>query len=165
MPPLVAALVETALLMLGAYGAGCVLGLAARSMALTVASGRRRAVNRQVSDRPSLQFAAALRDAARGALPGPAVGVPPTRAAVALARVAEVAERAPGLHDLTLLKGIGAHTARVLNELGIRSVEDVLALDEARIAEIEKRLGFRGRVARDGWIEQARWLVGKDEAA
>jgi predicted flap endonuclease-1-like 5' DNA nuclease len=84
------------------------------------------------------------------------------------------AESAPGAppaanhgdRPLTTLKGLGPKVAARLEELGIATVGDLAALDEAQAAGVDARLGpFTGRMARDRWLEQARLLTAGDDKA
>jgi predicted flap endonuclease-1-like 5' DNA nuclease len=67
--------------------------------------------------------------------------------------------------DLTRIKGLGPKAQAMLNGIGIRRYAQLCELDPARAAEIDNRLGaFKGRLFRDRWIEQARYLD-KDDIA
>jgi predicted flap endonuclease-1-like 5' DNA nuclease len=66
---------------------------------------------------------------------------------------------------LTQLKGLGPKVAARLNELGIGSVAQMAALDDETAADVDDQLGtFAGRLARDRWVEQARFLAAGDRA-
>ena len=58
-----------------------------------------------------------------------------------------------------MLKGIGPALAKKLNGLGITRFADIAAMDAAKIEEVEDVIGFKGRVARDNWQDQARSLM------
>ena len=61
--------------------------------------------------------------------------------------------------DLTVIRGIGPRLAVLLNSLGIFHLRQIARWSEADIAEIDTRLGaFKGRIARDNWVEQANLL-------
>jgi len=61
--------------------------------------------------------------------------------------------------DLTRIKGLGPKAQAALAGLGIHRYAQLAALDPAQAAEIDARLGaFKGRLFRDRWIEQARFL-------
>lgn len=71
----------------------------------------------------------------------------------------------PDGDDLTRLKGIGPKLAVRLNELGITRFADLAALDETAARALDAQLGnFQGRMTRDRWIEQARFLAAGDKA-
>lgn len=69
----------------------------------------------------------------------------------------------PGDRPVTLLKGLGPKVAARLAELGVTTVADMAALDATQAETIDARLGpFTGRMTRDRWVEQARFLAAGD---
>lgn len=60
--------------------------------------------------------------------------------------------------DLTRIKGIGPKRSGQLNELGIYHFKQIAAWSEAETRWVDDYLGSPGRVARDGWVQQARLL-------
>nr|WP_047166751.1 hypothetical protein [Sphingomonas sp. Y57] len=67
--------------------------------------------------------------------------------------------------DLTRIKGLGPKAQTVLAGLGVHRFEQLAALDPAQAAELDARLGaFKGRIFRDRWVEQARYLEQGDIA-
>ena len=65
--------------------------------------------------------------------------------------------------DLTRIKGLGPKIATLLRGLGITRFDQIAAWSEADVARIDPQLGtFQGRIARDNWIEQARYLSAGD---
>ena len=67
--------------------------------------------------------------------------------------------------DLKRIHGIDAAIEKALNSIGIRSY---LQIGEWRMSDIDRvsvRLGFRGRVERENWIEQAQVLSRDGETA
>lgn len=66
---------------------------------------------------------------------------------------------------VTLLKGLGPKVSTALAERGITTVGQLAVLDDDRAAALDAEMGpFRGRMARDRWIEQARFLAMGDRA-
>ena len=62
--------------------------------------------------------------------------------------------------DLKRISGVGPKLEQLLNENGIMRFEQIAALDEAGIDELNEQLGsFRGRIERDDWITQAKELA------
>lgn len=61
--------------------------------------------------------------------------------------------------DLKAIAGIGPKLEKVLNDLGIWTFAQVAGLAAAEIAWLDDYLAFRGRIDRDGWVEQAAKLV------
>lgn len=63
------------------------------------------------------------------------------------------------------LKGLGPKVAARLAELGVTSVGQIAALDDDGAQALDAQLGaFRGRLERDRWVEQARFLAAGDRA-
>ena len=64
---------------------------------------------------------------------------------------------------VTQLKGLGPKVAARLGELGIATVGQLAALDHDAAQRLDAQLGgFSGRLERDRWIEQARFLAAGD---
>lgn len=82
----------------------------------------------------------------------PAAARPPAK------RKAAAAATPAARDDLLKIKGIGPKIAAVLNALGVTAFAQIAAWTPADIALIEDKIEFRGRVAREKWIEQARDL-------
>ncbi len=69
----------------------------------------------------------------------------------------------PADRPVTALKGLGPKVATALADRGITTVGQIAALDTADADALDADLGaFRGRMARDRWIEQARFLAAGD---
>ena len=67
--------------------------------------------------------------------------------------------------DLRKIKGIGPKLNTLLGELGVARYDQIAAWTAADVAEIDPYLGtFKGRIERDGWIEQAGFLARGDIA-
>lgn len=60
--------------------------------------------------------------------------------------------------DLTQIKGIGPKRCGQLNELGIYHFKQIAAWSEAETRWVDDYLASPGRIARDGWVQQARLL-------
>ena len=68
--------------------------------------------------------------------------------------------------DLTRIKGVGAKLSARLNELGITSLSQIAAWNNADIERIDPQLGrFEGRIRRDDWVRQAQLLLSGDMSA
>ena len=61
--------------------------------------------------------------------------------------------------DLTLIGGVGEKIGEKLNAMGIYHFWQVAAMGEVDIEKVESDLGFKGRVEREDWIEQAKELM------
>ena len=65
--------------------------------------------------------------------------------------------------DLTRIKGLGPKIATLLRSLDVTRFDQIAAWSEADVARIDPQLGtFQGRIARDNWIDQARYLSAGD---
>lgn len=65
--------------------------------------------------------------------------------------------------DLTRIKGLGPKIAALLHGLGITRFDQIAAWSAADVARIDPQLGaFQGRIARDNWVEQSRYLSAGD---
>lgn len=60
--------------------------------------------------------------------------------------------------DLERIRGIGAVLKQRLNDLGITTFAQIAAFNEADLARVDEVLNFKGRIAREGWVEQAKAL-------
>ncbi|WP_286183857.1 polyhydroxyalkanoate depolymerase [Labrenzia sp. R4_1] len=60
--------------------------------------------------------------------------------------------------DLTAISGVGPKLQAALNEAGIFHYWQIASLTDEQIEALDSKLDFRGRMARDNWIEQARQL-------
>ncbi len=68
-----------------------------------------------------------------------------------------------GERPVIQIKGLGPKVAARLAELGITNVGQIAALDTSEAERLDAQLGaFTGRIARDRWIEQARFLAAGD---
>ncbi|MEM9044945.1 MAG: helix-hairpin-helix domain-containing protein [Pseudomonadota bacterium] len=83
----------------------------------------------------------------------------PVTAAGVVETVPQIDLEASEPDDLTKIKGIGRKLAAQLNELGISSLAEIAAWSDDDIAEIDKKLRFKGRITRDDWVGQARLLI------
>ncbi|MBF9042078.1 50S ribosomal protein L21 [Rhodobacterales bacterium HKCCE4037] len=80
------------------------------------------------------------------------------------AKKAKTAEAAPaadaaGADDLKQLSGVGPALEKKLHEAGVTTFAQIAAWTEADIAEMDEKLSFKGRIEREGWVEQAKKIV------
>jgi predicted flap endonuclease-1-like 5' DNA nuclease len=89
-----------------------------------------------------------------------------TEAAIAAELPREtVAEAAGEVDDLRKIKGVGPKLVTLLASLGVTRFSQIAAWTEADIDTIDAQLGtFTGRVRRDSWVEQAKFLAAGDVA-
>ena len=71
------------------------------------------------------------------------------------------AARDGGPDDLKMIKGVGPKLESLLHDLGIYHFDQIAGWGPAEVAWMDDNLaGFKGRVSRDDWIDQARVLAG-----
>ena len=61
--------------------------------------------------------------------------------------------------DLKRIRGIGVLIERKLNALGVTNYEDIAHWTSEDIDRVSQQLDFKGRIQREGWVEQARILA------
>ena len=66
--------------------------------------------------------------------------------------------------DLTKIKGIGPKLSKRLNALGIYHFKQIAEWSEDQAQWVDDYLAFKGRVAREAWISQARILSANGSA-
>lgn len=104
-------------------------------------------------------------------VPVPAPASPPEAVATPVSEPspAPVAEPNPSVptdaNTLTQIKGLGPKLAATLGQHGITRIEQIAALTPDAAAALDAKLGsFKGRMARDRWVEQAQLLSANDRA-
>ena len=97
--------------------------------------------------------------------PAPVIAVkaPPASEAAQPERLPELLNAARGgqADDLKQIKGVGPKLEAALNGLGIFHYDQIADWSAAEAAWVDDRLSFKGRIARGGWIDQARLLAGR----
>lgn len=74
------------------------------------------------------------------------------------------AARGDGPDDLKKIKGVGPKLEELLHTLGVYHFDQIANWTAGEVAWVDDNLeGFKGRVSRDGWVEQARLLSGGGE--
>ena len=67
--------------------------------------------------------------------------------------------------DLRRIKGVGPKLVALLHSLGVTRYAQIAAWTEADIDRIDPQLGaFAGRIRRDSWVDQAKFLAAGDTA-
>lgn len=102
---------------------------------------------------------------AAAAASAPATPVAPAAAPDAAGKPAALkAARAGGADNLKLIKGVGPKLEGVLNGIGIYHFDQIAAWSSAEVDWADNNLvGFKGRVSRDGWVDQAKILASGGE--
>jgi NADH-quinone oxidoreductase subunit E len=74
------------------------------------------------------------------------------------------APRDGGADDLKQIKGVGPKLEAMLHKLGFFHFDQIAKWTETEVAWVDENLeGFKGRVSRDGWVDQARRLSAGQE--
>jgi large subunit ribosomal protein L21 len=84
----------------------------------------------------------------------------PKAAKKAAAPKAEAAApAAAGADDLKQLSGVGPALEKKLHDAGVTTFAQIAAWGPEEIAEFDEKLSFKGRIEREGWVEQAKTLA------
>lgn len=74
------------------------------------------------------------------------------------------APRKSGADDLKLIKGVGPKMESLLHTLGFFHFDQVSKWSADEVSWVDQNLeGFKGRVSRDGWVDQAKSLAAGEE--
>lgn len=91
--------------------------------------------------------------------------LPDEPASASIPSPAPSGDRSAAEGPVTQLKGLGPKLADQLAALGITTVGQLAALSDDEAQALDGKLGaFSGRLARDRWLEQARFLAAGDRA-
>lgn len=84
--------------------------------------------------------------------------------AVSGARPSNLLDAAQGeADDLTKISGVGPKLNGVLNENGVFHFWQIAEWGPAEIAYMDDKLSFKGRIERDGWIDQAKQFAAESK--
>jgi large subunit ribosomal protein L21 len=93
----------------------------------------------------------------------PAKKATPKKDEAPKAEAAPKAKAAPkaaaGADDLKELSGVGPALEKKLHEAGVTTFAQIAAWGPEDIAEMDEKLSFKGRIEREGWVEQAKERV------
>ncbi|OAN79334.1 NADH-quinone oxidoreductase subunit E [Sulfitobacter sp. EhC04] len=74
------------------------------------------------------------------------------------------AARDSGADDLKMIKGVGPKLEKMLNEMGFFHYDQIAGWGAEEVAWVDQNLkGFKGRVSRDSWVDQATRLAAGEE--
>lgn len=149
-----------------------VLVVLALFVAWWIFAGSRRTRIERTGEAPSEGLPARRNQALIDAPPAQAeVELPPVTppglagAGEAVAAIARPVHETLPSDDLKKIKGIGPKVETLLNSLGVTRYSQIAAWDDAEIDRIDAQLGvFAGRIRRDDWPAQARYLETGDMA-
>ncbi|WP_159810469.1 50S ribosomal protein L21 [Litoreibacter roseus] len=80
----------------------------------------------------------------------------PKKAAAKKAAPKKAAKADEGADDLKKLSGVGPALEKKLNEAGVTTFAQIAAWTEDDVAAMDEKLSFKGRIEREGWIDQAK---------
>lgn len=106
-------------------------------------------------------------DAAPKAAPPKAAAKLATKPPTATQAASKLDDRPAGLDapkngkadDLKRISGVGPKLESVLNDLGIYHFDQISTWTKKEISWVDEYLRFKGRIDRDGWIDQAKTLA------
>ncbi|MBY6047042.1 50S ribosomal protein L21 [Vannielia litorea] len=119
-----------------AIGAGSVSGAA---VAAAVKAAPKKAAAKKAEEKPAAKKAEAPKEEKKAA---------PKKAA-----------KAEGGDDLKQLSGVGPALEKKLHEAGVTTFAQIAAWTDEDVAAMDEKLSFKGRIEREGWIEQAKKLA------
>ena len=90
---------------------------------------------------------------------GAAVAAVAKPAAKAAAKPKAAPKAAAGADDLKVLSGVGPALEKKLHAEGITTFAQIAVWNDADVETFGEKLSFKGRIEREGWIEQAKTLV------
>jgi NADH-quinone oxidoreductase subunit E len=108
---------------------------------------------------PAVHRAAPAATSATAPAPAAAAQAAPSSAPAAAAAPAATAASSAGDDDLKRLSGVGPALEKKLHEAGVTTFAQIAAWTASDIAEMDEKLSFKGRIERDGWVQQARELA------
>ncbi len=88
-----------------------------------------------------------------------AAAKPAKKAAPKAEAKAETAAEPAGADDLKKLSGVGPALEKKLIEGGVTTFAQIAAWTEEDVAAFDEKLNFKGRIEREGWIDQAKELA------
>jgi len=104
---------------------------------------------------PASNKGAAPKTAAKAAVAAKPAAAPKAAAASKAAKAAASA----GGDDLKKLSGVGPALEKKMNEAGVTSFAQIAAWGADDIAAFDEKLNFKGRIEREGWVDQAKALI------
>ena len=89
----------------------------------------------------------------------PKKAAPKKAPAKSKAAEAETPKAAAGADDLKKLSGVGPALEKKLHAAGVTTFAQIAAWTDADVAAMDEQLSFKGRIEREGWIDQAKELA------
>ena len=104
-------------------------------------------------------IASAMAHNAGGSAPAKKAAPKKEAAPKAEAKAEAPAAAADGADDLKQLSGVGPALEKKLHAAGVTTFAQIAAWGPEDIAEFDEKLSFKGRIEREGWVEQAKNLA------
>ena len=89
----------------------------------------------------------------------PKKAAPKKAPAKAKAAEAEAPKAAAGADDLKKLSGVGPALEKKLHAAGVTTFAQIAAWTDADVAAMDEQLSFKGRIEREGWVDQAKKMA------
>jgi predicted flap endonuclease-1-like 5' DNA nuclease len=161
--------VETGLLYVAVYAAGCVVGSLLKGAAAVPEAALALPAPRLALPQPARALPAPGMAARAGSAvapePAPMPKLDGEEAIVGLRPAGYVAARGGAADDLKLIKGVGPQNEERLHALGIWHFSQIAAWTPANVEWVGAYLAFPGRIEREEWVAQAKALAGAAPAA
>jgi len=97
--------------------------------------------------------------AALGGAGAPVGDAPKTKKPAGKSTPAPAADADTAGDDLKQLSGVGPALEKKLHAAGVTTFAQIAAWTEADIADMDEKLSFKGRIEREGWVNQAKDMV------
>jgi len=111
------------------------------------------------ADKSGVKAAVGAASAPAIAAAAPAPALKKAAAKKAAPKAKAPAAEAAAADDLKKLSGVGPALEKKLLEAGVNSFAQIAAWGADDIAEFDEKLSFKGRIEREGWVEQAKELA------
>jgi large subunit ribosomal protein L21 len=102
-----------------------------------------------------------------GKAPATAKAAPKAETAAEAPQAAPEAAPAPAAEttgdDLKKLSGVGPAIEKKLHALGVATFAEIAAWTAEDVARVDDGLNFKGRIEREGWVEQAKKLIAEKD--
>ena len=120
------------------------------------AAAKKAATKKAAAKKAAAKKAAPKKAAAKKAAPKKAEAKP---AAAEEKAAPKKAAKAEGADDLKTLSGVGPALEKKLHDAGVTTFAQIAAWTADDIAAMDEKLSFKGRIEREGWVEQAKKLA------
>ncbi|WP_428540122.1 50S ribosomal protein L21 [Profundibacter sp.] len=148
----------TEILEKGADKSGVKEAVGTGSVSAAALAALKPASNKPVKAAPAKKAKAPAKPAAKPAK-AKAESKPAAKPAAKPAKKAAAKPAATGADDLKKLSGVGPALEKKLNENGVTTFAQIAGWSKADIADMDGKLSFKGRIEREGWVDQAKELA------